>query len=1372
MSSTVGVSKARASYTVAFICALELEMSAVRCMFDVSHPSLPPEPDDSNLYILGELSGHNVVLAWLSGYQGKGAAAIVATNLSRSFPAIQWRFLVGIGGGVPSSEHDIRLGDVVISMPEGRYGGIVQYDLGKDGEEEFQLKGHLLAPPTQLRNAVLLMRSNHSIAGNKVQEFVGQMLQRFPRLSRYRRPPSEDDVLFAVDCLHSGANSTCGGCDMEKVIGRDAREFDGPEIHYGLVASGDRVIKSAAKRQATAQNLGDVLCFEMEAAGIATEYPCVAIRGISDYADSHKNDQWQCYAAAAAAAATKELLSCVPVGAHVQQARETESSREPFVPEVNLNAGLDRIALQHVKDCAKSLAFAQMNDRINDLKIKAAEGTCGWLLRHEVYVNWSTQDRALLWIKGKPGSGKSTLLRWCLDEKKRRRDVQAGNKSLILSFFFHGRGVELEKTPLGLFRSLLHQLLSQVPEANLELVRLFQERCDHIGEPGESWQWRLRELQDAFRSAISLVLTHRIVWLFVDAVDECGKPHAIELVRHLRQLLAEISPASFQFLICVTCRHYPMLDQGSAFEIAVEGENENDISAYVQDRLSLLDTKYVSKITDIITSRADGIFMWASFQIDRVLELELDGVSLAKIEAEILSTPRGLYSIYEELVQSMRERPKSQKLMQWICFARWPLSLDELRWVLAVDADHKSSIKSLEQAQDSDEYIANSEKMELRLKSLSCGLVEAVWSLDRRVAQFIHQSVRDFFVETGISALSDSHTTCKTNSNSAIGISHHQISRTCVRYVHMSKITQPDAHPDTLKARFPLLYYAASHGLYHAKEAETHGVAQSDLLIYLDWPSSKLVRAWRRICWQMYVSPHLERSTWTSILHMLSQYCLITPLEVVLSRANQKYVKVNERDVAQSTALMRATGDGCVAVVELLLGAHGIEINARGVLGRTALIYAVLGGGVAVTKLLLDKDGVDVNARDDSGQTALSYAVSTGQATVVTLLLETGHFDINERWLQGQTALLYAVWHGQVAVVRLLLDEENVDINARDDQGQTALSCAVCREHVVIVGLLLDKDDIEVNVKDADGRTPLAHATRQEHVAIVELLLDHHLVDLDAKDEEGLTPLLYAARKNYQRISALLLATKRADMSVKNESGRTPLSYAAQRGHVAAIKAYASDHKELIDLTDANGKTPLWYAASAGQLEAAELLIQNGANVAAANDGGEGTPLHIAATYGLTDIIELLIKNRADVGAATGDGITPLHAASSLGQADAIKLLIKNQARVEARDATGRTPLHMAICSGNLESVNVLLGAGADPQAADWAGLTPQQLAFEETVLVRPSVALRQQFGAEDWLWLNGLLYCPLKHSSAPYGRGIEELLDDGAKTEIQDGAG
>ncbi|CAI4212356.1 unnamed protein product [Parascedosporium putredinis] len=231
-------------YTVGFVFAMEFEMSAFRYMLDHEHPRLAFKKGDPNV---------------------KGAAATVAANMERTFPSLEWRFLVGIGAGVPSKEHDIRLGDVVISMPEGQYGGVVQYDLGRDTEDSFELKGFLTPPPTILRNAVTVMRSNNLAPGNK-------------------------------------------NCNKEEVVERPLRQRPDPKIHYGLIASGDRVVKSATKRQMTVDKIGQILCFEMEAAGIATEYPYIVIRGVSDYADSHKNDKWQMYAAATAAASAKELL--------------------------------------------------------------------------------------------------------------------------------------------------------------------------------------------------------------------------------------------------------------------------------------------------------------------------------------------------------------------------------------------------------------------------------------------------------------------------------------------------------------------------------------------------------------------------------------------------------------------------------------------------------------------------------------------------------------------------------------------------------------------------------------------------------------------------------------------------------------------------------------------------------------------------------------------------------------------------------------------------------------------------------------------------------------------------------------------------------
>ncbi|KFA70574.1 hypothetical protein S40285_09257 [Stachybotrys chlorohalonatus IBT 40285] len=300
--------KAYVKYTVAVICAIDFEMSAVRYMLDEEHRNLPTQPGDSNMYTLGNLKGHNIVLACLSGNQGKGAAATVATNMSRTFPSIQWRFLVGIGGGVPSEKNDIRLGDVVVSMPEGQYGGVVQYDLGKETDTGFLLKGFLWSSPPLLRSAVLRMRSDHLVRDNRIQENLSTMLEKWPQLTIYKQP-SESDVLFREDYQHIPGLSSCINCDRSQTIDRSPRQSQHPVIHYGLIASGDRVLKSSMKRSEAIRGLGDVLCFEMEAAGIATDFPCIVIRGISDYADSHKNDSWHHYAAAAAAACVKELLS-------------------------------------------------------------------------------------------------------------------------------------------------------------------------------------------------------------------------------------------------------------------------------------------------------------------------------------------------------------------------------------------------------------------------------------------------------------------------------------------------------------------------------------------------------------------------------------------------------------------------------------------------------------------------------------------------------------------------------------------------------------------------------------------------------------------------------------------------------------------------------------------------------------------------------------------------------------------------------------------------------------------------------------------------------------------------------------------------------
>ena len=127
-----------------------------------------------------------------------------------------------------------------------------------------------------------------------------------------------------------------------------------------------------------------------------------------------------------------------------------------------------------------------------------------------IYQSWAASDRGLLWIKGNPGSGKSTLVKYALGS------CGARDNALVLSFFFHGRGDELQRTPLGLFRSLLHQVLRRFPDVLPDLVDIFKTKCNEFGEPGVKWQWHQEELQHLFQSCLPRVLTTRPVWVFLE----------------------------------------------------------------------------------------------------------------------------------------------------------------------------------------------------------------------------------------------------------------------------------------------------------------------------------------------------------------------------------------------------------------------------------------------------------------------------------------------------------------------------------------------------------------------------------------------------------------------------------------------------------------------------------------------------------------------------------------------------------------------------------------------------------------------------------------------------------------------------------------
>jgi nucleoside phosphorylase len=216
--------------------------------------------------------------------------------------------MVGIGGGVPSAAADIRLGDVVISQPHGKYGGVVQYDFGKTGADgRLTPTSFINKPPTVLLNAISELRSNRYLG----QDALSMHLSAFKGLAEFSRHQAGPDVLYEAAYNHIGG-PTCDRCREDKTEKRTPRASQEMVIHYGTIASGNQVMKDGITRDRLSAELSGVLCFEMEAAGLMNSFPCLVIRGICDYADSHKNKRWQPYAAAAAAACAKEVLLLVP----------------------------------------------------------------------------------------------------------------------------------------------------------------------------------------------------------------------------------------------------------------------------------------------------------------------------------------------------------------------------------------------------------------------------------------------------------------------------------------------------------------------------------------------------------------------------------------------------------------------------------------------------------------------------------------------------------------------------------------------------------------------------------------------------------------------------------------------------------------------------------------------------------------------------------------------------------------------------------------------------------------------------------------------------------------------------------------------------
>lgn len=298
-------------YTVGWITALHTELMAARAMLDERHLPLAQPAGDDNSYTFGRIGARNIVIACLPlGRIGKAPAAIVAKDILRSFPNLRCGLLVGIGGGIPTEKLDIRLGDIAVSKPGYNDGGVVQYDYGQTVQRgRFIRSGTLNQPPTLLLTALATIQEKHGRGEHEYLRFVQNVLQEFA--NNFSFPGAENDRLFHSAYDHVADRPVCDRCSTVESVSRPPRTDPYPRVFYGTIASADRVMRHGPTRDKIGKEIG-AICFEMEAAGLMNDFPCLVIRGISDYSDTHKNYQWQPYAALTAAAYAKELLHTLP----------------------------------------------------------------------------------------------------------------------------------------------------------------------------------------------------------------------------------------------------------------------------------------------------------------------------------------------------------------------------------------------------------------------------------------------------------------------------------------------------------------------------------------------------------------------------------------------------------------------------------------------------------------------------------------------------------------------------------------------------------------------------------------------------------------------------------------------------------------------------------------------------------------------------------------------------------------------------------------------------------------------------------------------------------------------------------------------------
>ena len=933
----------RNDYTVGWICALPLELAAAKATLDEIHRDLPgvPAANDTDAYILGSISGHNVVVACLSsGETGPVSASTVAAQMRVDFSAIRWMLTVGIGGGVPSTKADIRLGDIVVNRPIADTPSTLTHDPKEGLANDQPLTTKTSNKPSNLLLTVTGRVETNAILGkSQIPRHIADIVQKDPS---FARPDSTQDILFQPDYDHVKDEDDCDHCDLGRVVVRQLRDTQNPKVHYGLIASSNQDIPDGSTRDKLAAKHG-ILAFGAETAELEDADTVVVIRGICDYVDSHRSKIWQGCAAAAATAYAKEIVSLIPAAPRkISPVTAIDS---------NVTVILDALLLTR-PDVDRSSLIA--------LKGRRVEGTCDWIVRHPRYRHWLEGDEApLLRISGGPGKGKTMLAIFLTEELQ---PIVDSTNNILLYYFCTNRD-KRRKSAITILRGVLYQWLSLQPNLADHIHHYFDgsEKTKYTVSSFESlWELFLIFLNQMGPCNIVCVL---------DGLDECEEESLKQLLDTLDNHFLESGKGPKALLkVVLVSRPQPEFIETKLHRfplIALEdsgAEVGQDVEKYIFAKVAELASEQnlskdkLQQIRQTMMANAEGTFLWVGFVAD-----ELKGRSWRKINDILHGVPKGLGGIYRRLLLRIQDKEKLLPILQWVTLASRPLTVHEL--AMAVEVQGSGTPMSAEVVKD---------------RLAACALMVKI---DDDVVNLVHESAREFFQSDQVK--NENIEVFYMNFNT-----HRTLLRTCMdiiekNYKYPGSISDATHHNT-------LLTYACLHWPDHFRYIFNSPEARSELSRQFFRPESPVREDWWRFYWER--EEYGGAPPTFTLLHLAAFLGNLEWAKILLKRRSggdlSFHRPVSQVDSDGRTPLFWAAARGHREVAELLLD-HGAKINARDESKMSALHIAITGMHKEVVSLLLDRSA-RMEGKDSNGDTPLNRAIQAGAKDIVKLLLEHG----------------------------------------------------------------------------------------------------------------------------------------------------------------------------------------------------------------------------------------------------------------------------------------------------------------------------------------------------------------------------------------------